>query len=65
MKTAYINGDKLYVQAPADVEVYNVSGVVVVNNNDVNEVDLASLASGVYVAAVKVGDKLQIIKFVR
>ena len=65
VKTAYINGDKLYVQAPADVEVYNVSGVVVVSNNDVNEVDLASLASGVYVAAVKVGDKLQIIKFVR
>ena len=62
---AYVEGNTLYTRNAADVVVYNAAGVAVANRAAVESVDLSALPAGVYVAAVKAGDKLQVIKFAR
>ena len=62
---AHIEGNTLYVRNVADVVVYNAAGVAVASRAAVESVDLSSLPAGIYVAAVKAGDKLQVIKFAR
>lgn len=62
---AYVEGNTLYTRNVADVVVYNAAGVAVISRAAVELVDLSSMPAGVYVAAVKAGDKLQIIKFAR
>lgn len=62
---AYVDGNNLYANAVAQVAIYNLAGVEVINRNDVTSIDLSELPAGAYVASVVMGDKLQIIKFVR
>ena len=62
---AYVDGNMLYANAVADVVIYNVAGVAVINRNEVTTLELDALPAGAYVAAVRMEGKLQVVKFVR
>ncbi len=65
VKSAYVAGEYLIVDNNATVEVYNAAGALVANYANKTRIRLTSLPSGVYVARVKVGDMLQIVKIAR
>ncbi len=65
VRRVYVDGDYLYIDGVADVVIYSASGIMVENCNNVTGVNLASLPNGVYVATVRMVDKLQIVKFIR
>lgn len=65
VRSAYVAGEYLIVDNHAAVELYNAAGALVANYNNKTRIRLASLPAGVYVARVKVGDTLQVVKIAR
>ena len=55
----------LFANAPADVEIYTVSGIKVAAEKDITRVSTAGLVKGVFLAKFKSEIGTKIIKFVK
>ena len=55
----------IFANAPADVEIYTVSGLKVASVKDVTRVSTTGLVNGVYIAKFKSENGNKIIKFVK
>ena len=60
--SAYVAGKTLYTEPTANVVIYNAAGAMVATYNNKQQYDLAAMPAGVYVAVVKVGNDVQIVK---
>ena len=60
--SAYVAAKTLFTEPNAAVVLYNAAGSVVATYSNKQQYDLSALASGVYVAVVKVGNDVQIVK---